>query len=50
LYIIKGFTTPLDLWKISQKGETPIWGFLSVSWSVVADVDYESGKVRSSHL
>jgi len=45
LNVIKGFTHPLDLWKIKQ-GDKTSWAFLEVAWGILADVDIESEKFR----
>jgi len=50
LYIIKGFTRSLDLWRVDQRSEKPslntIWSFLSICWGILSDVDIESERFR----
>jgi len=46
-YIVKGKSRPLDLWSvIHNENQTRSFAFLSVTWGLIADIDYESEKMR----
>ncbi len=43
---VKGFTRPFDIFTCVQPGQKPRIGFLSISWAIVSDIDFESEKWR----
>lgn len=45
LAVAKGYTRPLDLWRVIQ-GDNIFWSFLGVHWGLLCDVDVESEKFR----
>jgi diacylglycerol kinase family enzyme len=44
--VCKGHARPLDLFTVQQPQEPMRYGFLSLSWGIVADADFESEKWR----
>lgn len=47
LLIIKGRTQLMDITKLALVGRPdPVYSFLSVAWTLIADVDLESEKIR----
>lgn len=45
LAIIKGHMRPVDILRTTQNGKS-LYGFLSLTWAMISDVDIESDKLR----
>lgn len=44
--IVKNFRRPLDLLSVAQSGQPLKFAFLSFSWAMISDIDFESEKYR----
>jgi sphingosine kinase len=44
--VVKGQTRPLDLFSCAQPGQPLAFGFLSLSWAIISDIDLESERWR----
>lgn len=44
--VVKGYTRKLDMFACLQPNMSPRFGFLSLSWAIVSDVDIQSEVLR----
>ena len=44
--LLKGQSQPIDIFSVSTRTST-LYGFLSISWGIIADIDIESEKYRA---